>query len=262
MNASDFNARMAALPEPPTGFRPPYWEAWRRDVWERGQVDDPANFMNWPAIYHCMLVNHWSMDWQYSQLAAAGLHWLNACLATKHSPAKELQPGTLYSKNLINLAYHFLMWEQRAGRKVADLESIIEWGGGYGGQALVAQRLGFTGLYTIYDLPEFSLLQEWFLSQVGVSAKLRTQLPTRRQRHADLLIGIYSLSEMPLADRARVLDRLTADSYLLAYSPTWEDYDNEGWFYDWTCRKPGYTWLEWPMSLENGRPDLYCVGWR
>lgn len=259
MNASDFNSRMAALPEPPTGFKPPYWEAWRHQLWEFGQSQAPMFFMSWPCIYHTMLVRHWDMSWQFSQLEAAGEHWLNACFV----PPAGYQPDSFhvhYSQNLINLAYHFLMWEQRTGRKVAELKSIVEWGGGYGGQVLVARRLGFTGLYTIYDLPEFSLLQEWFLGEVEVDATLRQWPP--RQTTSDLLIAVYSLSEMPLAQRFKVLEKLNARSYLMAYTPTWEDYDNEGWFFNWAFGKDGYDWRIWPMSLENDRPDLYCVGWK
>lgn len=265
MNASDFNARMAALPEPLTGFGPPYWQYWQRDLWEHGKQENPNGFMGWPCVYHTMLVNHWSMDWQFSQLESAGKRWLDAASVPDNKQDLVGEPmdfyyDTFYSKNLINLAYHFLQWEQRTGRKVSELNSIVEWGGGYGGQALVARRLGFTGKYTIYDLPEFSLLQEWFLGEVGVEATLRQWPP--RQTNSDLLIAIYSLSEMPLMQRFKVLEKLNARSYLMVYSPTWEDYDNEGWFFDWAYSKPEFTWRQWPMSLENERPDLYCVGWR
>lgn len=259
MNAADFNAHMAALPEPPAGFKPPHWEAWSRELWERGQVEDPAGFMGWPCIYHTMLVRHWDMSWQLSQLQAVG--WAHICTPPDISlnPEPQLYPGMILDTNLINLAYHFLQWEQRTGRKVNELSSIVEWGGGYGGQVLIARRLGFTGKYTIYDLPEFSLLQEWFLGKVGIDATLRQWPP--RQTTSDLLIAVYSLSEMPLAQRFKVLEKLGAKSYLLAYTPTWEDYNNEAWFFDWACSKPEFTWRQWPMSLENERPDLYCVGW-
>lgn len=265
MNSAEFKRRMATLPEPPDGD-PPYWDHWRHDLWARGQVEDPDGFMGWPCVYHTMLVNHWSMDFQLEQLRASPdwPYWETAIYAPEvgHPPGfcPDYHPHTWHSKNLINQAYHILQWEQRTGRRIEQLEHIVEVGGGYGALALVCRRLGFRGRYIIYDLPEFSLLQEWFLSQVGVDAECRSGFMYRGEY--DLLIAVYSLSETPHAYRVSAFDRLSADSYLLVYSGAWQDYDNLDWFTGWTAGQPGYDWRHWPMVDENDRPDWYCVGWK
>ncbi len=261
IDAAEFNRRMRALPEPPSDSAPPYWDHWRYDLWQRGQAEDPNSFMGWPCVYHTMLVSHWSMDWQLSQLQADDwARWEPTIQYPDVGTPPDYQPGTNYSKNLINQAYHVLQWEQRTGRRIDRVESIVEFGGGYGALALVCQRLGFVGRYTIVDLPEFSLLQQWFLGQVDVEAEYHTDYKERETY--DLLIAIYSLSEVSHYYRNLVLDRLSAASYLFIYSQTWQEWDNLAWFTDWTGRMPGYEWRHWPMVLENDRPDWYCVGWK
>lgn len=259
---AEFNRRMAALPEPPNSA-PPYWEHWRYMLWERGQAEGPEGFMGWPCIYYTMLVNHWSMDYQLSQLQATPdwSRWEAAIQYPGVGRPADYHPNTNYSKNLINQAYHLLQWEQRSGRRVGDLFSIGEIGGGYGAMALVCRRLGFTGQYVIYDLPEFSLLQQWFLSQVGVEAECRINWGMKPDSF-DLLIGIYSLSETTLDYRSMAMELLSANSYLLVYSQAWQEYDNLAWFTDWTETMPDYEWRHWPMVEENDRPDWYCVGWK
>jgi len=206
------------------------------------------------------LVCHWSMDYQLSQLKADGWQrWEAAIAATPYSVEEDLHPGTTYSKDLINQAYHLLMWERCTGDRVEWLDSIAEVGGGYGALALVCHRLGFRGTYTVYDLPEFSLLQRWFLGQLGVEARCVTRLNRRRQE-ADLLVGIYSLSEMTLARRKQILDAWPAASYLLVYSSDWQEYDNRDWFAAWAAGLGDYRWWYWRMERENNRPDYYRVG--
>jgi hypothetical protein len=255
-------AAMAKLPEPPRGAHAPEWSHWRHQLWELAQAQPPESFMSWPPIYHTMLVSHWSMDYQWAQLLADDeQRWRPAVLATGESTPADLQPGTAYSKNLINTAYHLLMWERCTSKRVADLGSIVEVGGGYGAMALVCWRLGFGGRYTIYDLPEFSLLQRWWLGKHGVKARCVTALPLQPEQ-AGLLVGVYSLSEMPFDERCNVLEAYPAGSYLLVYSHDWQAWHNRPWFGAWAQEQGLCRWWDWRMERENDRPDYYRVGVR
>lgn len=242
MDAQKLKEEMAKLPEPPNDSQPPYWSFWRHDVWQRAvDGEDPHGFMKWPAVHHCMLINHWP-GMAFDQLKEMGNHWPKLGEIV-HAPAT-FYPADLHgvdgqhvrvggwsaSRNLIHQAYHFFQWERATGRKIADLKSIIEFGGGYGATALVASRMGFTGRYTIVDLPEFLLLQEFFLDEMGVEKVSFKTAPPVRKRPYDLLLGLFSISEIPIEERGRLLEQMPAGSHLFLYSERFTDYDNLLWF--------------------------------
>jgi hypothetical protein len=132
------------------------------------------------------------------------------------------------SLNLVHQTYHILRWQEATGQSIADMQSIYEFGGGYGAMALVCNRLGFRGKYYIYDLPEFALLQKWYLGECGVDNV--EWVGPYAFGNVDLMIACYSLSETDYAERTKILEAWPAKSYLFLYSNVFEDYDNIGYF--------------------------------
>lgn len=228
MNVIQFNEAMSKLPEPVTDSLPPFWEYWRWQLWQLGQANNPINFMHWPCIYHTMLVRHWpaAVDFEYRYLMQDAKRW--GMVIQMSAAGDDFYGDTIFSQNLIHQAYHLKLWEDTTGKRVDELQSIVEFGGGYGALALVANRLGFNGDYAIYDLPEFALLQQWFLSQCGV--KNVRHIDKIKREHPDLLIALYSLSEAPMALRDKFLEKVRAKSDLFLYSGKWETWDNVGYF--------------------------------
>lgn len=261
MNADQLRQAMAALPEPVTTLKPPHWEYWRWELWQEVQQNDPIFFMNWPCVYHTMLVEHWSMEKEWSYLLEYGpklwSRWPNIVLP--HIGRPDYFMGSGYSSNMINQAYHIALWENTTGQRIDQLENIIEFGGGYGAMALLCWRLGFRGNCIIYDLPEFSLLQEWFLSQEGVENVAWNPVGLEPYAATDLLIALYSLSETPIELRESFLGRVMADSYLFLYSPTWEEYDNVAYFRDFAGGEEGKHWRN---QLTPRQTDHYLIGWK
>lgn len=264
MNADQFRERMTQLPEPITDKKPPYWEAWRLDLWRRAQTQDPARFWEWPCVYHTMLVNHWynPVKYEYSTLIT---RLLDACRVPHAGPVDNFKVETFspydpfqnngLSKNLIHQAYHVNQWEQTTGRKIDTLDTIVEFGGGYGAMALLCHRLGFKGKYIIYDLPEFALLQEYYLSQFGINAEWN---PKRRPKGVDLFMALYSISEVDPLEREKLMVR--ANSYLLLYSGQWEKWNNVVWAKNFAMG----TVLEWRHTELTHLPDKnnwYSIGW-
>lgn len=231
---------MAALPEPPNDSHPPLWDYWRHDLWQRVvEGQDPYGFMGWPCIYHTMLQNHWPdvVHFEASDMLFGNEPWLPTSPAMPHPfyPVDYYSAYTegRYSLNLIHQMYHLWKWQQVTGRKIADLDMIIEFGGGYGAMALVARRMGFRGSYFIQDLPEFELLQEFFLSNADPYSGTTFFSHGNTwigDKPASLLIAGYSLSECDYSLRDKFLTENLADSYLLWYSDRFEDYDNVWYF--------------------------------
>lgn len=243
-------AEMAKLPEPKTDKRPPDWKYWRLDLWQRAQQDDPHDFMKWPCVFHTMLQDHWP--------GAIGAE-ANSHLFSKDTPSmmelamRDKHPDSSW-RNLIHQAYHILRWQEATGLNIADMQSIYEFGGGYGAMALVCNRLGFKGKYYIYDLPEFELLQRWYLEECGID-NVEWIGPESGIVDLDLFIACYSLSETNYQERHLHLRCEQAKSYLLLYSNKFEQYDNIRFFQE---ALPQYLERNWQHGcIEHLPPESW-----
>lgn len=248
MTSDEFRRRMAQLPEPITDKQPPYWEFWRHQLWQLGQTDDPANFINWPCVYHTMLVEHWKEPVLYE-----------FSIVYDSLPIKVLEFSRPEYNNLVHQAYHLYQWQQATGRKVSQLSTIVEFGGGYGAMALLCHHLGFKGRYVIYDLPEFSLLQEWYLSQFNRLANIEWN-PKRKPQDVDLFMALYSLSEVKPELRDGLM--VKAESYLFLYSGRWEVFDNVQWVQE-GLPLLGHcgNWKHTELTHLPDRNNWYSIGW-
>jgi hypothetical protein len=249
-------AEMTKLPEPPNDSRPPLWDAWRHDLWTRAQTENPRYFYRWPAVYHTMLVEHWYPVVMTTEVnhVVENTDYDEVVLKRTFTTDGAIAPDV---HNLFHQAYHILRWQEATGQSIADMSSIYEFGGGYGAMALVCNRLGFKGQYYIYDLPEFALLQQWYLEECGVDNV--TWVNKDSYRGVDLMIACYSLSETSFDERDRILEAWEANSYLFLYSNKFEQYDNikyfqggdlsDGWLNNWQHAKiehlPPESWYTW-----------------
>lgn len=242
-------AEMAKLPEPPNDSKPPFWDFWRHDLWARAQEDGPENFVKWPCVYHTMLVEHWR-----SIIESAEVPHVRRSIDLGAT-------DTADGLNLYHQAYHLIRWQEATGQRIADTQSIYEFGGGYGAMRLAAQRLGFTGAYYIYDLPEFALLQKWYLDKHDVQNVRWFSGPEYGVVNLDLFIACYSLSETNYTERNLTLDLMPASSYLFLYSNKFAEYDNAGYFQSIEyADMPNKRWRH--EHIEHLPPESwYTWGW-
>ena len=103
-------------------------------------------------------------------------------------------------------------------KKLQGLNKIVELGGGIGDMCDIAYRLGFEGEYKIYDFPETGLLQRYYMGELGNDkAVFSSNLDDLSD--ADLVIGTWSFTEMPLELRAEIMKKIGGSkNWLLAYS--------------------------------------------
>jgi hypothetical protein len=229
-----------------------FWDKKRGELREMVRTADPAYFLRWPTVVSTMFVGN--APWTGAELAALPRHYVEAIRETGLG-SPELYDGYT-SGNLIHQAYHLSLWETMIGRTVRNMRRIVEFGGGYGTMALIVHRLGFRGDYQIIDLPEFSLLQQWYLSNTLPDANRITW--TDEPAACDLLIASHSLSESPLPLRDKILSDMVSDSYLFVYHAEHEGMDNLDYFAEFTESKPDYSWWRWAtMHLPN---QWYMMG--
>ncbi|HKB26602.1 MAG TPA: hypothetical protein VKG64_16325 [Methylomirabilota bacterium] len=255
------------------------WETKRkrlRDLLLRG---DPSEFLRWDVVRSTMVkrgrapvaheLRHLRRrpDWK--------LRWRPAL---RESTAGSPRPFHLYprsSGNLIHQAYHLCRFEEATGLSLPTLPYVVEFGGGYGSLCRLFHQMGFAGTYVIFDLPEVSALQRFFLRSLGITTlkardardpvhgavtvsdlgELRRLLRARPPGLA-AFVAQWSLGETPVALRRLVLPEVAGlDAYLLGYTERFEGIDNRGFFKDWRATLPGHAWHDIPL------PHLHKAEW-
>ncbi|TXT26944.1 MAG: Uncharacterized protein FD134_326 [Gallionellaceae bacterium] len=158
--------------------------------------------------------------------------------------------GKAHRATLINSAnhmHHLMRFEQITGRKIDSIESVVEFGGGYGNMARIAQNMGSCKKYSVIDLLLFSCIQYVFLSTVAgldqvafrdeankENAKffLHPLLSTKTSYNlqGNLFLSTWALSESTSAIYEWVTsnDWFGATNLLLAYNIRWQPWrENE-----------------------------------
>lgn len=218
------------------------------------QID---KFLCWPVMHAVMFVGNSSfVKEEYEVLFNSHdeYRWRIACNEPKIGSPPVLPYDTSVSGNFIHQANHVYNWERAMGLRIEDLSTIVEFGGGYGVMCLIAHRLGFSGEYHIYDLSEFSLLQQYYLENAGLdcsNVKFH-QIDNGRfavpPRNADLLIGTYSLSEVNSQMREAFFDTVSPKLVLIAHQNIYGGENITNYFKHFTTKRANYNWMTVPIS--------------
>jgi len=160
---------------------------------------------------------------------------------------------------MVHQAYHLMQWERITGIETKNLDCIVEFGGGYGAMAWIVNRLGFKGEYVIYDIPEMSILQRYYLSNVGVPAVLHITAGAEfiTPPEADLLISCHALGEAPIGLRKWFLAH-PFKSYLIASQASWDGNDLCAYFDELAEVRDDLTWQIWESPVL--KDHYYWVG--
>ena len=265
----------AELPVAPTSGVSPNEADWNTAVnrlRELGMRADPRAFQRWDVIIARMA--HIASAATPPELAAlqADPEWETRWRrAVREVPTGRPIPYAPYpesSEVLIQTAYHVRELERLCGTRVEEWNVVVEFGGGFGGLARLMHVLGFRGRYLIFDLPPFSLLQRYYLTQSGLLGTAQVELTSEiavlerfvqsiAPHERASLWATWSLSETPLAFRAQIAELARRiGNYCIAYQGQYGDVDNVAYF--------THAWLPGFRRTERiaHRPDDYYVAGR
>lgn len=111
--------------------------------------------------------------------------------------------------------------------KLASLDTILEFGAGIGEMTDIIYKLGFKGKYVIFDFPEVSNVQRYFHSRLGLDNISYTG-DYNDLKSADLCIGTWSFTEMPVDLREKIMYNVVGSKeWLIAYSNSIFGIDND-----------------------------------
>jgi hypothetical protein len=265
----DLEHRSAALTE---------WTQNRKRLRELVATDDPRRFLEWDVIKQTMFVGDSPFVRDELKCLRSSRSWRRRWWSALREDPTGLPQRCRYdlrsSGNLIHHAYTLFMFEQTVGKTIDQFTSIFEVGGGYGSFCRLAHRLGFRGAYVIFDLPEFSALQEFFLQSLRIPVNDRQKCPgvhcvsdlaeleSRLGVSAEwLLIGLWSLSETPLPLRQKLLGNGSQwGGYLISYQQQFGEADNVAFFSGYMRRQKNVDWKMSPILHLPG--NHYAFGLR
>lgn len=257
MNFEELQARFANLPPLPPTQQLDTWGKHRRSL--RNHISSSTtmdDFLRWSTVVATMFRGdcpETRQEWEV--LAADDLaRWTCATLDPGVGGADRLPYAPHTNGNLVHQAYHLYQWEKATGKRVDSVGSIVEFGGGYGAMALVCQQLGFEEQYIIYDLPEFSLLQRYYLDKCGLPGV--ECVADRIPYQTDLFIACYSLAELPIEDRLKHIP--SSNAYLFSAADSWDGIDNNEWFSNLAKCIPGVKWTNVYNTISPGH--WYLIG--
>lgn len=260
MMVDELRQQMAALPDLPPSDNPHSWLARRHNIREMVAKEDPEEFIKWPTVQGTMFVGDGPVvraelaelradDWDRWRIAILDTA---ECGATRSKLVKMPTTG-----NMIHQAYHLMRFEKIIKQRVEEMGTILEFGGGYGSMARIAHNLGFRGGYAIHDLPEFSLLQEFYLRKCGVPATYSSGPIPRMD--VDLFIALWSISEISPDVRMNLLEPTSFSYSLTAYSEIWDGWDNLSWYRGMAkYLRDSRVWRE--LKIKHMPGQYYLVG--
>lgn len=242
---------------------------------------DPRKFLRWDVIqttmfsnklFHYRLLNYlkskkdWNTVWRR---------------AVEERTTGHPTPFFLYPKSsgaTIQHAYHCSKFSEKTSIKMSEIDFIFEFGGGYGSLCRIAHTLNFKGKYILFDLPEFSALQAFYLKSENLPVVADTHfsktaqgitcisdlnilrnLLTRASMERSLFIATWSLSEAPLSLREMILKLISSfDLFLFTYQHNFNHIDNIKFFHEMVQGFPAVKWYHWEM--EYIKNNYYLIG--
>lgn len=150
------------------------------------------------------------------------------------------------SGNRIRQVYHLKKFHDFSNVNIKVIKKVLEIGGGYGCMARIFSKLNHKIKYTIFDTFEVNLLQYYFLKinklKVAIEkSRSRINLTSNlsrvnnyihyRNNSRTLLIANWSLSEMPLKLRNKILKFIFRIPYILiSFQDKFENINNLKYF--------------------------------
>jgi len=280
----DLRKKIRKIPYNKAGSDSPAKAEWDRNMSTLRKLiinNNPRRFLQWNVIKISMFCGLFPEELTYLKSKENWQTiWKNAIIESKVGLPDLCEDYPQSSGNLIHHAYHLAQFEEKTGQDVSKLNTIIEFGGGYGSMCRLFFNLGFSGKYIIYDLPAFSAMQEFYLGSLGLKIcktpseffsnknsiicvseieQLNELINTENQNNDYCFLATWSISETSLETREPFLPFLSnAKSVLISYQDRFGEVDNVDFFEKWVSSINNINCSNWPIEHIPG--SHYLIG--
>ena len=249
-----------------------FWSKKRKELFDQIQNHDPRNFTRWKVMYPMFF----EPDPLELERLRSSPNWKEYEKVLKEDRIGNPTPYKNYPASSGNLIHHLYSLNEfciKTGKQISDRKVIFEFGGGYGSFCRLCYRMGFKGSYVIFDLPEYSIFQNYFLSSLELPLNVSlskvsiadntTSLISdinelSKMPSPDLFVALWSLSETPVELRDKVLGLLSGGTdHLIAYQNEFQGIDNGSYFEKFKNSKKDVDWSSYPISHIKGSNYLF-----
>jgi putative sugar O-methyltransferase len=149
------------------------------------------------------------------------------------------------SGNTINHVYHLSVLQNHFDIRLKSINSVFEFGGGYGCMARIFYQLNKKINYIIFDTPTINLLQYYYLKSLNLNVGYKknqfrllnkhNDLTQNKDKKNSLFIANWSLSEVPLTFRKKFISTIKYHQFfLISFQASFEKIDNYKYFQEIT----------------------------
>jgi len=235
-----------------------FWTDQRATLRELLAQGDRERFLHWPLIVGTMFYSPPPDELHYLQ-GLPNWPFIRKLIEDPGVGGADLDPGLRTNGNIVHHTYSILRFENAIGYALAGDATILEVGGGYGNFCRLLLKRGFPGRYVIYDLPEFLQLQQWYLGRtLSLDEQKQVTYATALPDSADVVVGLWSISEMPFALRDRI-KALAPRYFLIGYQQEFFGLDNVDYFKRWE-QDGNYRWTH--VAIPHIKDNYYLFGAR
>lgn len=252
-------------------------EEWKANVVELNnniKESNPLHFLNWRVVKNTMFIS--SAQFVKPELEFLRFNkkdwnkkWKKALIEDRIGYPINISSYPWSSGNLIHHAYHIAKFEETVGIDFSAMDYIVEFGGGYGSMARLIRKLNFKGEYCIYDIPEFSSLQKFFLKAIGgldfntyflnKVVDLDKKVKSFQRKGKGVFIATWSLSESPVVLRDEIKNLARDIEYILiAYQREFSGINNRDYFQKNFNADSSFDWIE--LEIEHLKGNYYLFG--
>jgi hypothetical protein len=247
-----------------------FWDGIRQQIRQYGEKADAYTILDWPPILQTINIGPTPPYLETEMNALTDAKYNTAIMdVVDHAPETW---KTTVKANLVHQAHHLQHWENKTGKKVEDIKSVGEVGGGLGFMRVLFHYLNPACEYAIYDFPELTLCQELVTAQLNNDTPMPMVFINRPddvemgiKEHfgdVDLLISMWAMSEIPSTrERENLLSAIDIGGYLFAYQTEHEAVDNNVWFSKLIAKERAFHWASDSIS-HLGPTNRYLVGWK
>jgi putative sugar O-methyltransferase len=255
------------------------WEEYQKQTIRFLMENDPRRFLSSKVIIDTMFFQGSSTAVNQLINSSDFSYWKPL---VKEDAIGSPKPFFKYKESSGNLLQHCISLKQvlnKANIKPSDLDSVFEFGGGYGSFCRLLHKAGFNNRYVIFDLPIFSALQKYYLSNLSIKSGL-TETAGNIGDHVSLIndiavlkghkdevsksglfVALWSLSECPVDLRKDIFSIVDSPKYvLIGYQHHFSGIDNLTYFDGLKQQMGHYTWYDEPIAYIPG--NNYLVGIR
>ncbi|MBF0501997.1 MAG: hypothetical protein HQM09_17795 [Candidatus Riflebacteria bacterium] len=277
----NLRARIINLPEPVIGLSDAGNEWSRNRLRLRSLIlqEDPRSFLHWDVIRQTMFVGnveYVAAELFFLQKSGLWDRYQQGIRETDFGCPEFSWTYPKSSPNLIHHAYTIGCFEKVSGKSVNEFKTVFEFGGGYGSMCRLFHQLGFQGKYIIFDFPDLSALQSYYLTSIGLKVKsiesfshemsgvfcLSTPDAYKKFMKSGqdaCFLGTWSVSETPEAVRGDLFAFLPSfDHYIIAFQERYNELNNVHFFQKFSEARPGLHWYQTPIPHLPG--NHYCFG--